>query len=122
MTQGIVGWYVGPTINYYQCVNFFLLATRTTRDTDTVTFTPKHVKFPAANSTYFLHQTAINIISLITKPLSSTTTSLEAGDTTRNGLLQVSDSLQNYTVTPPAPDPPVQTPHPVQLTRTELTT
>ena len=71
----------------------FFFTSRTTRDTNTVTFSPKHVKFPTVTSKYFLRQVAIDIISLLIKPPSLTTTIFSDGDTTRNALIQVSESL-----------------------------
>ena len=117
--KGYQGWYVCTSMNHCICVKCFF-RTRTTKDTDNVTFPPKHVKFLAANSADFLHQEAINIISLLTKPPSLKTPSLVAGDTTRNVSLQVAEALQRYTEPPPAPDPPVQTQSPVQLPRVEV--
>ena len=82
---------------------------------------PKHVKFPGLNSTDFLHQAAIDIISLFTKIPSLTTPILEEGDTTCNHLIQVAESLQRFTAPPQVSDPTVKTPPPVQLPRVEVT-
>ena len=101
---------------------FFFTTTSTTLDKYNVTFFPKHFNFPAFNSTYFLYQSSIDIISLLTKPPSSTNPSLTSGDTACNSLPQVTDSLQRFTVPPSAPDPPVQIPPPVQLPRGGSTT
>ena len=96
--QGIEGWYVGPSMEHYRCVKCFFPTTRSTRDTDTVTFFPTTVKFPAVTSNDFLHQAATDIITLLTTPTSTTTLSLQGGDTTRNALLTIAEALHRSTV------------------------
>ena len=41
-----VGWYVGPSLNYYSCLKYFFPRTREERDYDTVEFFPYEVAFP----------------------------------------------------------------------------
>jgi len=38
--HGIEGWYIGPTLEHYRCVKFYLPSTGSVRDTDTVQFFP----------------------------------------------------------------------------------
>ena len=41
----------------------------------------------------FLRQAALNMISILTKPPSTTTVSLEAGDETHNALLKIAEAF-----------------------------
>ena len=83
------GWYIGPSMHHYRCVRCYLPATRREVDTDTVTFLPKHIKFPEVHLHDFLHQAATDILSLIHNSPSTTVPSLAQGDETKNALLQI---------------------------------
>ena len=58
-------------------------------------FFPKQMPFPTINLDVFLRQAATDIISLLTNPVSTTTLSLQAGDETKNALLQLATILQH---------------------------
>ena len=92
--HGDEGWYVGPSMDHYRCVNCYFPKTRSQRDVDTVTFFPKVVNFPAVKAEDFLKQAALDIISILTKPPSTTIVQLEAGDATKNALLKIAQALQ----------------------------
>ena len=100
------GWYVQPSMYHYRCVNCYFPQTRSQRDVDTVTFLPKVVPFPEVKTDDFLKQAALDIIYILTTPLSSTTTTLKAGDATKKALLKIADSLQRVeelsTLAPPS--------------------
>ena len=51
----------------------------------------------------FLKQAALDIISILTTPPSSTTVTLEAGDEVKNALLKIAQSLHRVE---PSPSPP----------------
>ena len=118
--HGDEGWYVGPSMDHYRCVNCYFPKTRSQRDVDTVTFFPKVVTFPEVKTEDFLKQAALDIISILTKPPPSTTVTLEAGDETRNALLKIAQSLQRVekitTVEAPSVTPSPSTAH-TQLPR-----
>jgi hypothetical protein len=101
--NGDEGWYIGPALKHYRCVNCYYPCTGSTRVTDTVVFFPKHVKFPAVGINDFLKQAAQDIVSILTKPPPSTVPSLTAGDDTNNALLQLADLLNRSTPPPPPP-------------------
>jgi hypothetical protein len=104
--NGEEGWYIGPSLNHYRCVNCYYPRTRAERHTDTVVFFPSTVKLPEVGLKDFLKQAALDIISLLTKPPTTMIPSLAAGDPTRNALLQVATALQRCTASPEAPTAP----------------
>ena len=113
--NGELGWYVGPSMHHYRCVQCYFPRTKTPRDCDTVTFFPTHVPFPEIKLDDFLRQAATDIITILTSPPSTTTPSLEAGDPVRNALLTLATQLKRIQPmpitapsTPPATSPRVQ--------------
>ena len=117
--NGDEGWYVSPSMKHYRCVNCYFPKTRSQRDVDTVTFSPKVVTFPAVKTEDFPKQAALDIISILTRPPSSTNVKLEAGDETRNALLKIAQALHRVekittieapTLSPSPPKDPVQLP------------
>ena len=84
----------------------FFPSTRAERDVDTVTFFPTVVPFPKVSTDDFLRQAATDIITILTEPPSSTTPTLEAGDSTRNALLKIAKTLKRAEKLPePSPKP-----------------
>ena len=75
--------------------------TKATRDVDTVTFFPTTVPFPKVNLEDFLRQAASDIVSLLQNPPSTTTPSLQAGDSIQNALLQLATILHRTDDLPP---------------------
>ena len=51
--SGEEGWYVGPSMNYYRCVQCYFPRTNQVRDCDTVTFIPHEYPFLEVNLEYF---------------------------------------------------------------------
>ena len=72
---------------------FFFPKTRSERDLETVEFSPHEIPFQKTNTDDFVRQLATDIIIKLTSPPSTTTISLQAGDETRNGLLQLAELL-----------------------------
>ena len=52
--NGEVGWYVGPSMQHYRCVQCYFPRTKQIRDCDTVTFFPTNVPFPQVKLVDFL--------------------------------------------------------------------
>ena len=129
-----VGWYVGPSMKHYRCVQCYFPRTKTTRDCDTVTFFPKNVLFPEIKLEDFLRQAAEDIVTILTLPPSTTTPSLKAGDPVRNALLTLATQLKRgekntyqEKISEPVASPRVQptvipahTPPPTPLPRVEV--
>ena len=91
--NGEDAWYIGPSMEHYRCVNCYFPNTKATRNVDTVTFSPTTVPFPKVNLEDFLRQAASDIVSLLQNPPSTTTPSLQAGDSIQNALLQLATIL-----------------------------
>ena len=114
-----MGWYVGPAMDHYRCVTVYFPKTRAPRVCDTVTFLPHVIPFPEVKLTDFLRQAASDIIDVLTNPPSTTVPSLQAGDPTRNALLEIATQLQRIQPLPeslsssnPTPSPRVtMSPH-----------
>ena len=110
--NGETGWTIGPSPEHYRCLKCFFPKTRSERDSDTVEFFPHEIPFPKVNTDDFLRQSATDIIRLLTSPPSTTTISLQAGDDTRNGLLQLADLINRSEKIPdliPLPPKPLPT-------------
>ena len=71
--HGMIGCYVGPVMNHYQCFRSYIPATRAERITDMVTFLPhKNVEVPAPTSADFIKQALQDILSIVKSPPNST--------------------------------------------------
>ena len=121
--NGEVGWYVGPALNHYRCVECYFPRTRATRTCDTVIFFPHKAPFPTITTQDYLKQAADDIIHILLHPPSTTVPTLAAGDPVRAALLELATTLQRVqpvpvrpeptipiTMTPAAPSPRVETP------------
>ena len=97
-------WYVGPLLDHYKCVNVYLPSTRAKRNYDTVTFIPVVVPLPQVKADDFLKQAALDIISILTNPLSTTAITLAAGDVTQNALLKIAHELKQVEQLPSLPN------------------
>ena len=101
--HGKEAWYIGPSFDHYRCVKCFVTDTRKELDSDTVVFFPKHIKFPAVTTDDFLRQAALDIVSILTNPPPATVPMLQAGDDTRNALLEIASTLKRITKYPSLP-------------------
>ena len=110
--HGRDAWYIGPSLEHYRCVKCFVTDTRKELDCDTVSFFPKTIPFPAIKTDDFLRQAALDIISILSEPPSSTVPSLEAGDETRNALLKIATALNRIETLPELeiPNEPIHPP------------
>ena len=96
--HGVDAWYIGPSMDHYQCVKCFIPETGTIRDTDTVELFPQQVPFPQVSNETFLRQAASDIIAILQAP-TPTIPSLTYGDTTMNAFIEIATILQR--VAPP---------------------
>ena len=99
--HGEAGWYVGPLLQHYRCVECFFPKSKRTRHIPKIEIIPHDVPIPEVNMNDFLCQAATDIISVLQTPPSTTVVSLDAGDPTRNALERIADILQRKT-SPPA--------------------
>ena len=99
--NGKVGWYVGPSPHHYRCMRCYIPSFRAEVDSDTIVFFPHEIPFPTVTIESFLRQAALDIIIILTNPPSpSLSPTLEAGDATRNALLQLANILNRNPLTP----------------------
>ena len=107
--HGTNGWYIGPSLHHYRCVQCFMPATKSVRDADTVAFFPETIPFPSTTIEDHLRQATTDIIRILTQPSSATQfPTLELGDSTKNALLKIAGILRRSTDVPPLPAPPVK--------------
>ena len=100
-----VGWYVGPSMKHYRCVDCYFPRSRMSRHCDTVEFIPHDIPFPSVKLKDYLIQSADDIISLLTYPPSNTTPSLQEGDPVRNALLELATQLKRIEKLPETHNP-----------------
>ena len=91
--NGEEGWVIGPSLDHYRCLKCYFPTTRSEQNCDTLTFIPTVIPFPKVTLEDHLHQATEDIIKLLTYPPSTTTPSLEAGNSTQNALLKISQTL-----------------------------
>ena len=91
--NGTAGYYIGPALQHYRCVTCYFPRTRSERVCDTVRFIPNIIPLPQTNIDSYLRQAASDIVSILTKPPSTTYPSLSAGDPVRNALLELATQL-----------------------------
>ena len=77
---------------------------------DTVTFLPNTVPFPQIKLDDFLRQAATDIVKILSNPPSTTTPSLQAGDSTYNALLDLATTLNRIDKIPDYPSTLTPTP------------
>ena len=94
------GWYVGPSLEHYQCVKRFPPSTGKTRDTYTIDFFPKEIPFPKTTTEDYLIQATLEILALLQETPKSLPY-LQYGDTTKNALIKLS-KLLNQAATQPS--------------------
>ena len=99
--HGTDGWYIGPSLHHYRCVQCFIPSTKAVRDCDTVVFIPETIPFPEATADDHLKQAATDIIRILTKRQRKTHfPNLEMGDVTKNALLRIAKILNRATPVP----------------------
>ena len=88
--SGEEGWTVGYSPEHYRCIKVYFPKIRSEQNCDTITFFPTVIPYPEVKLEDFLRQAASDIITILTPPPSTTiTSSLQAGDTTKNALLDI---------------------------------
>ena len=92
--NGQHGWYVGPALNHYRCVKVYIPRTKSIITSDTVEFFPHSIPFPQVKLQDHLKQAASDIVSILATPPSTTVPTLEAGDETKNAILQLASILK----------------------------
>ena len=97
---GNEGWYIVPSMNHYQCL-IIIPPITAGRDFGPVNPPPPTiVSFSISHNQRFSKQAPLDIISILTNPLSSLTVTLESGDDIKDALLKIAETLQRIKSTP----------------------
>ena len=99
--NGEEGWYVGPSMKHYRCVQVYFPRTKRTRPVQQLDIVPHDIPIPQVKLEDFLSQAATDIIRILQSPPSTTSVSLAAGDPTRNAILELATILQRKASIPP---------------------
>ena len=97
--NGKIEFYTGPALNHYRYLTCYIPSTRTEIVSDTLVFIPHTIPIPTITIDNFLTQAASNIITLFTCPPSNIPSTLQMGDSTKNGLLQLAILLNTNQIT-----------------------
>ena len=97
--NGKVGFYTGPAKNHYRCMTCFIPSTKAEIITDTLVFIPHTIPIPNITTNNFLTQAASDIITLHTCLPSHIPSTLQLGNSTRNGLLHLATLLNTNDIT-----------------------
>ena len=90
--RGNVGWYIGPTLDHYQCVECYTPSTHNTRTAYTVEFILTVIPITNTNSEEYLFQSIADIIALLANP-NPTVPSFSFEDNTQNAVKQIATRL-----------------------------
>jgi hypothetical protein len=100
--HGEEGWYVGPSMQHYRCVQCFMPTTSKVWDVDTVEFFPATIPFPTISTADYLKQAAGDIVTILRNPPANLPY-LSYGDDTTNALVQIAHLLGRATLPPAKP-------------------
>ena len=92
-SNGEEGWYVGPSLQHYRCVDIYFPKTRQVRHCNTVKYYPTVIPIPTSSLEDHLRQASSDIIHILLNPSSSSILNLQSGSTINNALLEISNIL-----------------------------
>jgi hypothetical protein len=90
--HGEDGWYVGPSMHHYRCVQCFMPTTSRVRDVDTVKCFLATIPFPTISTKDYLKQAAGDILAILRNPPVNWHF-LTYGDATTNALVHIAQLL-----------------------------
>jgi len=111
--RGEDAFYVGPSMEHYRCVRCYIPKTRSERTSDTVVFFPTTVPVPQMKLDDYLHQAALDIMTLLSNPPKDSFPTLHLGDNTKEAIRQISILLNRATI---PPNPSTLNPKPKKVT------
>ena len=98
--HGTQGWYIGPALQHYHCVRYYVPTTRSEIVSDTIKFIPEYVYIPTATIDDYIKTTLEHKIRLMKSKKKDNL--YEINDTTASSaLLQISKLFNNYPSTAP---------------------
>ena len=94
--HGTPGWYIGPYLKHYICMQCYMPSTDIVCITDKMQYTPKAFDFPNTKTEYYLQQSIGDIIEII-KDSPKTLPFLSYGHTTNNLINKIAHIIQRST-------------------------
>ena len=105
--QGVVGWYVGPSLAHYWCLICYNADTFSEVDTDTLNLIPNKTSIPVYSDVYIVTQAIDDIVHILKNPAKSNIATVLWGDAIENAFQQVAKVLHNDNSSPlPNPTQP----------------
>ena len=98
--NGEPGWYIGPALDHYRCVQCYIPRTKSIVISDTVEFFPTIIKFPSFKLADFIQQAATDMLSILANPPKLGIPSLQAGDDLNNAILEIAKLLKRTDILP----------------------
>ena len=92
--HGVEGWYIGPSLDHYRCVQCYIPSTGAVQDADTVQFFQKQIPFPKVSTEHMLLQSASDILAVLQSPPPSLIPTIQYGDKTKNAIDHLACLLQ----------------------------
>ena len=93
------GWYIGPSLDHYRCMQCYMPATAIVLITDTLQYTPKAFAFPKTTIEYYMKQSIGDTI-VIMNFAPTTLPFLSYVDTTKTVINQILQIFQRSTFQP----------------------
>ena len=97
--NGKIGYYTGPAPNHHRCMTCYLPSTNKEIISNTLVFISHTISIPAITTDNFLTQAASDIVTPLAYPPSDILSSLQIGDSVKNGLLQLATLLNRNQIT-----------------------
>ena len=97
--HGISGWYIGPSLDHYQCYACWITDTRRVHHVDTVYLFPQYIPFPKVTTDDYLYQSTEDIIDLLKSPPAQIIP-LFYGNPVSNTYMELEEVLQRATSRP----------------------
>ena len=94
--HGTPGWYIGPSLDHFICMQCYIPTTDIVRITDSLKYIPKAFVFPKTTAEDYLQHATGDIILIIKDP-TKTINFLSYGDATKNVMNQIAHILQRST-------------------------
>ena len=91
--HGTPGWYIGPSLDRYICIQCYIPATGIVQITDTLQYIPKAFSFSKTTTEDYLQHAIGDTLAIMKYPL-KTLPFLSYGDATKNAINQIAHNLQ----------------------------
>ena len=97
-------WCIGPFPNHYRCAECWIPRTKSTVHSESIGFFPHNMPFYAATMKDYFHQSAADIVSILSKLPSTTVSSFSSRDNIHNYILDLATILNREDKIPNFPE------------------